>query len=136
MCGRFTQKYSWREVHEFLGVFGTPRNLQPHYNLAPTTIVDVIRHDAEGRRELVSMRWGLVPYWWKKPLKDLPATFNARVETVAEKPMFRDAYRRRRCVVPASGLFRVDRTQRRKAIVAFFRCKGEPLCLAGLWESW
>src|SRR5271163_31777 len=61
MCGRFTQNYTWEEVYAFLKVFGTPRNLRPHYNIAPTTNVDVIRLDREGRRELVSMRWGLVP---------------------------------------------------------------------------
>jgi putative SOS response-associated peptidase YedK len=60
MCGRFTQNYTWAEVREFLSVFGTPRNLQPRYNIAPTTNVDVGRLDHEGRGELISMRWGLV----------------------------------------------------------------------------
>ena len=64
MCGRFTQNYTWEEVYAFLKVFGTPRNLRPHYNIAPTTNVDVIRLDREGRRDLVSKRWGLVPYFW------------------------------------------------------------------------
>src|SRR5271156_1651984 len=101
MCGRFTQNYTWDEDYAFLKVFGTPRNLCLHYNIAPTTNVDVIRIDREGRRELVSMRWGLVPYFWKKSLKEVPATFNARAETIAEKPMFRDPFQRRRCIVPA-----------------------------------
>jgi hypothetical protein len=105
MCGRFTQNYTWAEVYAFLNVFGTARNLRPHYNIAPTTNVDVIRLDGEGRRELVSMRWGLVPYFWKKSLKEVPATFNARAETIAEKPMFRDSFKRRRCIIPASGFF-------------------------------
>jgi putative SOS response-associated peptidase YedK len=56
-----------------------------------------------GAAELVSKRWGLIPYWWKKPLRQLPATFNARAESVVDKPMFRDAFKRRRCIVPASG---------------------------------
>src|SRR5271156_73428 len=93
MCGRFTQNYTWDEDYAFLKVFGTPRNLCLHYNIAPTTNVDVIRIDREGRRELVSMRWGLVPYFWKKSLKEVPATFNARAETIAEKPMFRDSFK-------------------------------------------
>jgi SOS response associated peptidase (SRAP) len=78
-------------------LLGTARNLRPHYNIAPTTNVDVVRLDRDGRRELVSMRWGLVPFFWKKTLKDVPATFNARAETVADKPMFREAFKRRRC---------------------------------------
>ena len=105
MCGRFTQNYTWEEVYAFLTVLGTPRNLRPRYNIAPTTNVDVIRLDREGRRELVSMRWGLIPFFWKKSLKEEPATFNARAETVAEKPMFRESFRRRRCIIPASGFF-------------------------------
>jgi putative SOS response-associated peptidase YedK len=85
MCGRFTQNYTWEQVRDFLNLFGTPRNLRPRYNIAPTTGVDVVRLDAEGRRELLSMRWGLVPFFWKKSLKEVPATFNARAETVAGK---------------------------------------------------
>ena len=104
MCGRFTQRYTWSEVHAFLSVIGAAKNLRPRYNIAPTTTIDVVRLTEAGR-ELVSMRWGLVPAWWKKPLKDVPATFNARAESVAQKPMFRDAFRRRLCIIPASGFF-------------------------------
>ena len=60
MCGRFTQHYTWQQIHEFLSVIGAPQNLQPRYNIAPTTLVDMVRHDAEGHRELVrGVRWGL-----------------------------------------------------------------------------
>jgi len=72
MCGRFTQNYTWSEVHAFLSVFGAARNLRPRYNIAPTTSVNVVRLDRKGHRELVSMRWGLVPFFWKKGLKDVP----------------------------------------------------------------
>jgi putative SOS response-associated peptidase YedK len=102
MCGRFTQHYTWEQVHAFLSVIGAPQNLQARYN---TTLVDIVRHNVVGQRELVrGVRWGLIPNWWRKPLKELSATFNARVKTVAEKPMYRGAYRARRCVVPASLL--------------------------------
>ena len=94
MCGRFTQCYTWRDIQELYGLLGAARNLQAHYNLAPTDPIDVIV-PADGANSLVSMRWSLVPSWWKKPLKDMPATFNARAETVAEKPMFRGAFRYR-----------------------------------------
>lgn len=100
MCGRFTQHYTWQEVHAFLSVFGAPRNLQPHYNIAPTDTVDVIRLNASGQRELVPMRWGLIPGWWKKSVKEVPATFNARAESVTDKPMFRGAFLRSLPVSP------------------------------------
>src|SRR6202161_2220063 len=101
MCGRFTQHYTWEEVHAFLSVFGTPRNLQPHYNIAPTDTIDVTRLGPQSR-ELVPMRWGFIPGWWKKAAKEMPATFNARAKSVAEKPMFRNAFKKRRCIIPAS----------------------------------
>ena len=137
MCGRFTQNYTWEEVYEFLNVFGTPRNLRPRYNIAPTTNVDVIRLDREGRRELVSMRWGLVPFFWKKSLKEVPATFNARAETIAEKPMFRDSFKRRRCIIPASGFFEwTDETDGKQPHL-FTAADGSPiLAFAGLWDRW
>jgi hypothetical protein len=83
MCGQFTQHYTWAKVYAFLDVFGTPRNLLPRYNIAPTTTVDVVRLDTQGQREPVAMRWGLVPFFWKETLEEVPATFNARAETVA-----------------------------------------------------
>ncbi len=137
MCGRFTQRYTWNEVHTFLNVFGTPLNLRPRYNIAPTTPVDVVRLDAEGRRELVSMRWGLVPFFWKKGLKEVPATFNARAETVHEKPMFRDAFRRRRCIIPASGFFEWTGEKSDRQPHFFSAADGSPvLAFAGLWDKW
>ncbi len=90
MCGRFTQNLSWAEIHRLAGLIGQPRNLAPRFNIAPTTPIKVIRATAAGN-ELVPMYWGLIPSWWKKPLTELPSTFNARAETVAERPMFRGA---------------------------------------------
>lgn len=138
MCGRFTQHYTWAQIHEFLSVIGAPQNLQPRYNIAPTTLIDMVRHDAEGHRELVrGVRWGLIPNWWKKPVRELPATFNARVETVHEKPMFRGAYRSRRCVVPASGFYEWTGKKGDKQPHIFVDAQGAPiLALAGLWERW
>jgi putative SOS response-associated peptidase YedK len=88
----------------------------------------MVRHDFEGRRELVrGVRWGLIPNWWKKPLKDLPATFNARVETVSEKPMFRGAYVNRRCVVPASGFYEWTGPKGAKQPHIFVDAQGQPI---------
>ena len=137
MCGRFTQNYTWEQVHAFLSVFGPPRNLQPHYNIAPTDTVDVIRLDKHGARELVPMRWGLVPAWWKKSLKEVPATFNARAESVADKPMFRTAFKERRCIVPASGFFEWTGEKGAKQPHLFTAADGSPLlAFAGLWDRW
>ena len=91
MCGRFTQQLSWAEIHRLADLIGQPRNLAPRFNIAPTTPIEVVRAGEAGN-ELIPMRWGLVPSWWKKPLSELPSTFNARAETVTEKPMFRAAF--------------------------------------------
>jgi hypothetical protein len=103
MCGRFTQHYTWREIHDLyrLTAPSSPTNLRPRYNICPTTTIDAVFG-----HELVSMRWGLIPGWWGKPLKEMRlATFNARAETVAEKPMFRSAFKTKRCLIPASGYY-------------------------------
>jgi putative SOS response-associated peptidase YedK len=121
MCGRFTQRLSWEELHRLADLIGQPRNLAPRYNIAPTTQIEVLRPAETGGNELVQMRWGLVPGWWKKPLKDLPATFNARAETVAEKPMFRTAFKTRRCIIPASGFYEWTGNAGARTLHHFFR---------------
>lgn len=135
MCGRFTQHLSWAELHALADLIGQPRNLAPRYNIAPTTQIEVIR-PATGGNELIPMRWGLVPAWWKKPLKELPSTFNARAETVAEKPMFRSAFKSRRCVIPASGYYEWTGKTGSKVPHYITVRDGRPLAFAGLWESW
>jgi putative SOS response-associated peptidase YedK len=135
MCGRFTQAYTWAEVYAFLSLTGPARNLRPRYNIAPTTTIDVAR-SGQGGCELVPMRWGLVPSWWKKPLKELPSTFNARAESVAEKPMFRSAFKARRCIIPASGFYEWTGKAGAKVPHYFSSPDGGPLAFAGLWESW
>ena len=90
MCGRFTNKLTWDEIVRLyrLTIKAPPHNLPPRYNICPTDPVDVVT-ERDGNRDFVRMRWGLVPSWWQKRLKELrAATFNARVETVAEKPFF------------------------------------------------
>jgi putative SOS response-associated peptidase YedK len=135
MCGRFTQTYTWAEISAFLRVIGPARNLRPRYNIAPTTTIDVVRPGPTGR-ELVPMRLGLVPSWRKKPLNDLPSTFNARAESVAEKPMFRSAFKARRCIIPASGFYEWTGERGAKTPHYFSARDGYPLAFAGLWEGW
>ena len=92
----------------------------------------------EGKRGLVPMRWGLVPRWWSKPLKELRvATFNARAETLKAKPFFRDAFKRSRCLIPVSGYYEWQNTQGGKQPWYFTARDGSPaLTVAGLWDEW
>ena len=135
MCGRFTQAYTWREVYEFYNLNGIARNLQPNYNVAPTQMINVIGRDDKGYK-MRDMRWGLVPSWWKKPLKELPSTINARAETAAEKPMFRSAFKRSRCLIPASGFYEWKRDGGNKQPFFVAMADGTPMTMAGLWEIW
>jgi putative SOS response-associated peptidase YedK len=135
MCGRFTQKYTWQELEELYRLNQTPRNIRPAYNVCPTDPIHVIIPGSSGLF-LMPMRWGLIPRWWKKSLKELPATFNARSETVADKPMFRDAFRRNRCLIPASGYFEWQTVGKEKQPYYFTPKNGSVLTFAGLWEEW
>ena len=107
MYGRFTYKLTWEELVRLyrLTLDQPPRNTQARYNVCPTDPVDTVV-ERDGKRELVTMRWGLVPRWWSKTLKDVKmATFNAPAETVEAKPFFRDAFKRTRCLIPVSGYY-------------------------------
>ena len=137
MCGRFTRKYTWRELWELYRLTSPASNLEPRYNVCPTTEIDTVIM-RRGERVLAPMRWGLVPAWWSKPLKELrAATFNARVETVAEKPFFRDAFRRGRCLIPVSGYYEWEDTRGGKQPHYFTARDSSPLLtIAGLWDEW
>lgn len=138
MCGRFSQAYTWEEVVSFsqpLTAAPGLGNLRPRYNIAPTTDVQIIIRTGAGR-ELIVARWGLVPAWWSKSLKEVPATFNARAETVEDKAMFRSAYKSRRCIIPASGFFEWTGPAKDRTPHYFTAADGELLAFAGLWERW
>jgi len=141
MCGRFTRQYTWEQLHRLyrlsVPMAGIP-NLQPQYNVCPTDPTDVVL-PSDGARELVQMRWGLVPYWWNKPLKDLMrlSTFNARVETVTTKPPFREPFKAKRCLMPVSGYFEWQDLADGKQPHYFTARDGSPiLTVAALWDSW
>ena len=138
MCGRFTRMYTWRELVALYRLTdpAPPSNLQPHYNICPTETIDAVI-ERDGKRVLEQMRWGLVPSWWKKPLKELRlATFNARAETVAEKPFFRSAFKRTRCLIPPSGYYEWKTIGKDKQPVYFTRRDGQIMTIAGLWSEW
>src|SRR5579864_864368 len=138
MCGRFTNKLTWAEIVALyrLTMDRPPHNMPPSYNICPTDPVDVVTEEG-GKRGFKRMRWGLVPRWWSKPLRELrAATFNARAETVAEKPFFRDAFTRTRCLIPASGYYEWQELLDGKQPWYFTRADGQPLTFAGLWDEW
>ena len=135
MCGRFVQSLSWRGLCELIaGLVGPPANLQARYNLAPGQDAAVIRMGGEGRR-IDMLRWGLIPSWANDPAI-AQKLINARVETVAEKPSFRSAWRARRCLIPANGYFEWTAAGKVRQPWLIRRRDGEPLFLAGLWERW
>lgn len=134
MCGRFTDHLSWSEIADLYDLTQTALNLPARYNVAPTQEISVI-----AEHELRRMRWGLVPFW-AKDLSIGAKMINARAETLAEKPAFRNALKQRRCLIPASGFFEWKRqgAGRGKDKQPFYitRADGQPMTFAGLWESW
>ena len=142
MCGRYRQARDPREVAEWFDRVANPLpNIRPSWNIAPTQQALVLRrHPETGARHLDALRWGLVPHWAKDP-SGAARMINARAETVAEKPAFRDAYRRRRCLVPADGFYEwratgPPRPRAPKQAYAIQTADGAPLAFAGLWEGW
>ncbi|MDD9992253.1 MAG: SOS response-associated peptidase [Rhodospirillales bacterium] len=134
MCGRFTQRMTWRELHERMGLLGTPLNLRPRYNVAPSQDVAIVRANDDGR-SLCMLRWGLVPSWAREPNIGYKL-INARSETAAEKPSFRSAYRHRRCLIPADGFYEWWREGKTRKPWLFGLQDGAPFAFAGLWERW
>ena len=134
MCGRFSQRTPAKKIADKFKVEEVPP-LVERYNVAPTQAVLGIRAVDEVR-EATFFKWGLVPHWAKDPAIG-NKLINARAETVTEKPSFREAFLRRRCLVPADGFFEWSRQGDRKRPY-YFRMKndGEPFAIAGLWERW
>jgi putative SOS response-associated peptidase YedK len=109
--------------------------LFPRYNIAPSQPVAVVRQTAEGKRELVKLRWGLVPSW-AKDVSVGNQLINARSETAATKPAFRAAMRQRRCLVPTDGFYEWKKVGRQKQPYFIRRADDKPFAFAGLWERW
>jgi putative SOS response-associated peptidase YedK len=136
MCGRFTRYYTWWQIWEMYNLFPAAPNLQPRYNVCPTTAVDVVIF-GDGQRTLVPMRWGLIPGWWKRPLKEMRlATFNARADTITEKSMFRESFQRRRCLIPVSGYYEWADTADGKQPYYFTRRDGQSITIAAIQNGW
>lgn len=133
MCGRYT--YTQPDLYHYEQVLetGFPLSLEPRYNIAPSQQAAVI-HAAEQGYVAALMRWGLVPRWSKEPATKY-STINAKVETVASKPAYRDAFRHRRCLVPADGYYEWQQSDGSKQPY-YLHMGGKPFAFAGLWEHW
>jgi putative SOS response-associated peptidase YedK len=140
MCGRFAlispgetliEQFEVSPTTAAVSAFPTPR-----YNIAPTQPVVAVRLSPDtGERELTLFRWGLIPFW-NKDVKIGSRLINARSETITEKPSFRAAFKRRRCLIPADGFYEWQRQGNRKQPVYVHARDDTPFALAGLWETW
>jgi putative SOS response-associated peptidase YedK len=135
MCGRFGQTATSAELAAaFEAAWRCAEPELPRYNVAPTQDVPVLLSDA-GRRVLDVFRWGLIPSWAKDAAIG-NRMINARAEGVTEKPAFRAAFQRRRCLVPAGGFYEWKKVGKAKVPQWIHAADGSPLTFAGLWEAW
>jgi putative SOS response-associated peptidase YedK len=133
MCGRYTVTSSPETIRALFRYREKP-SFQPRYNVAPTQPIAIVRL-VEGVRHLALVRWGLLPSWVKDP-KTFTPVINARGESVTDKPAFRAAMRRRRCLIPADGFYEWKAAGGRKRPYFVRRKSGAPMAFAGLWECW
>lgn len=133
MCGRFTLRQPADRIVKEFQLTEAPR-IEARYNIAPTQNILAIRHSPDGN-EAVTLRWGLIPSWAKEASIGAKL-INARSETVSEKPSFRGAFKRRRCVIPADGFYEWQRAGALKQPF-YFKLKDDGLFgFAGLWDKW
>jgi putative SOS response-associated peptidase YedK len=137
MCGRYSITTPVEALRRVFRFEGPSLNLQPRWNVAPTQEVPVVRLAKDGKRELKLLRWGLVPFW-AKDISGAARMINARGETVADKPAFREAFKARRCLVPADGFYEWETLGESpsKQPLLFRMADGKPFAFAGLWERW
>lgn len=136
MCGRFVAASPPDELARYFGTAPPQVTLEASYNVAPTNETYVVRAK-DGHRDLTPMRWGLVPFW-AKDLKIGSKLINARSETVAAKPAFRSAYKKRRCLLGVDGFYEWAKVEgaKRKQPYYITRADGELIVFGGLWERW
>lgn len=137
MCGRYTITTTPAQLRDLFDYPEHP-NFPPRYNVAPTQPIPIVRRQGgagQNARHFALVRWGLIPPWVKDP-KGFSLLINARGESAAEKPAFRNAMRRRRCLIPADGFYEWKTTDGRKRPFYARRRGGGPLAFAGLWEIW
>ena len=136
MCGRYRLSRRKQIIAEHFDSVSGEEDWTLRYNVAPTQPVPIIRqHPKEPVRQLSLVRWGLIPSWAKDP-SGAAMMINARSETAATKPAFRDALKLRRCLVPADGFYEWQKTNGRKQPYLIHMKDDRPFAFAGLWERW
>lgn len=135
MCGRFTLSAPAEVLVAEFGLDQAPLALPPRYNVAPSQGVAALRRGADGRRRLELLRWGLIPTWARDASLG-NRLINARAESAASKPAFREAFRHRRALVLANGFYEWQARGRRKQPFLIRRRDGRPFGFASLWETW
>ncbi len=136
MCGRFALYHDRSSLVDHLAVDRVAVEFKPRYNIAPTQAVTaVLRHPEQPEPVLDALQWGLVPFW-AKDAKIGSRLINARAETVGEKPAYRAAFKRRRCLVAASGYYEWKKQENGKTPFYFSMRDNRPFAMAGLWEEW
>jgi putative SOS response-associated peptidase YedK len=136
MCGRYSITTAPEAMRRLFRFENAAPDLQPRYNAAPTDKLPVVRLDRDGRRELAVLRWGLIPFWAKDEKIGF-RSINARAESVATAPAFREAFQHRRCLVPVNGFYEWKRLpDGGKQPYHIGMRDGSPFALAGLWERW
>lgn len=136
MCGRYVIKTLWQTIIDAFDAVAPPLpDLFARYNVAPTQPVPVVRLADDGRRHIAMLRWGLIPFWARER-KSLPQMINARSETAAARPAFREAMRKRRCLIPADGFYEWKHEGKEKLPFCFTLADDAVFAFAGLWERW
>ncbi len=136
MCGRFAFFAHRKRLQEQFSLSHIPEEIPSNYNITPGQDIAAVREMKDGTRGLVMLRWGLVPSW-ARDFKTGYRMINARAESVAEKPAFRNAFKRRRCLIPASGFYEWQKQGQDGKQPWFIRIKEEDIfAFAGLWEHW
>ena len=133
MCGRYTLTVDENAVLERFDLQSSQAPHEPRFNIAPTQVVPVVLNDTP--QQLSTVQWGLIPSWAKDPSIG-SKMINARAETLTEKPAFRNAFKRRRCLVVADGFYEWRKDGTAKTPMFIHLKSGEPFALAGLWELW
>lgn len=135
MCGRFAFFSPAEAITAAFG-FDAPKVFTPRYNIAPTQDVMTVMRNADGELQWSLLHWGLVPFWAKDPSVG-NRMINARAETIAEKPAYRTAFSRRRCLVPATGFYEWRKNDDGKKTPYYIsRADDLPLAMAGIWDTW